>query len=88
MYYTKCIFVSKSGKIIMSLLHCVEARVNFHDISDSLDHLVAHALSCRIKNDDFCVKEYESICFGSLDKVIKVNDLGCLIMEGTKFGKH
>ena len=55
----------------------VESRAHSHDIGDSFDHLVAHSLSCTIKNDGVYEKEYESIYFGSLNEVINDDDLEC-----------
>ena len=63
-----------------------ESRSNSHDLGDRFDHLVAHALSCTFEDDVVCAKEYGSICFGSLDEVIKVDDLGCLKRQDTKIG--
>ena len=59
-----------------------------HDISDGFDHLIAHALSCTFKSEDVRDTSYGGLRFGSLDEVMKVNDLGCLnegktrILEG------
>ena len=53
----------------------VESRVNFHDLGDGFNPLIAHALFCTIKDEVVCAKEYGNIRFGSLDEVIKVNRL-------------
>ena len=46
----------------------VESRAISHDFGNGFDHLVVHTLSCTIEDDVF-PKEYESICFGSLNDV-------------------
>ena len=65
----------------------VESSSNSHDLGDGFDLLVVHALSCTIEDDVVCAKEYGSICFGSLDEVIKVDDLGCLNEAKTRKSK-
>ena len=41
-------------------------------------NLVAHAMSCTIDSGVGCAVGYGSLCFGSLDEVIKVGDFVCL----------
>ena len=55
----------------------VKLRVNSYEIGNAFDHLVAHAQSCTIEDDGVCEKDYRSICFGSLNKVINDDDLEC-----------
>ena len=59
-------------------LEFVESRPNSHDYGDGFDHLIAHALSCTLENEDVRDMSYGGLRFGSLDEVIKVDDFGCL----------
>ena len=54
----------------------VESRANSHEIGDRFDHLIAHALSFTLKSEDVRDMSYGRLRFGSLDEVIKVDDLG------------
>ena len=40
--------------------------------------MVAHTLSCTLKSEDVSVMSYGGLRFGSLDEVIKEDDLVCL----------
>ena len=48
-----------------------------HVIGEDFEHLIAHALSCTLESEDVSAMEYEGLKFGSLDEVIKVEDLVC-----------
>ena len=63
----------------------VDSRFNFHDFGDGFDNLIAHALFCTLESEDVRDMSYGGLRFGSLDKVIKVADLGCL-NEGKAWG--
>ena len=41
------------------------------------EHIIAHALSCTLENEDVSAMEYWELKFGSIDEVIKVEDLMC-----------
>ena len=47
-------------------------------IGDDFEHLIAHTLSCTLESEDVSVIEYGRLKFGSLDEVIKVDDLVCI----------
>ena len=42
------------------------------------DHLVAYSLAWTFENEVVSAKNYESICFGSLDQVMNDDELVCL----------
>ena len=46
-----------------------------HDVGGDFDHLVAYSMVCTLENEDVNAMEYGRINFGSLDEVIKVDDL-------------
>ena len=48
-----------------------------HAIGEDFQHLIAHALSCTLESEDVSEMEYRGLKFGSLDEVIKVEDLVC-----------
>ena len=48
-----------------------------HAISEDFKHLIAHALSCTLDSEDISAMEYGGLNFGSLDELIKVEDLVC-----------
>ena len=39
--------------------------------------MITHALSCTLESEDVKDMSYGGLRFGSLDEVIKVDDLGC-----------
>ena len=41
------------------------------------EHIIAHALSGTLESEDVSAMEYWELKFGSIDKVIKVEDLMC-----------
>ena len=66
----------------------VESSLKSQHDEGEFDHLVAYSLACTFENAVVSARKYESICFRSLDEVIKVGDLVCLdegkgmLMEG------
>ena len=46
-----------------------------HAIGEDFEHLIAHALSYTLESEDVSAMEYGGLKFGSLDEVIKVEDL-------------
>lgn len=48
-----------------------------HNVGGEFDHLVAYSMACTLESEDVSAMEYGKMCFGSLDEVIKVEDLVC-----------
>ena len=51
-------------------------------IGEDFEHLTARAVSCTLESEDVSAIEYGGLKFGSLDKVIKVDDDLVCINEG------
>ena len=47
-------------------------------VGEELDHFITHTLSCTLESEDVSVMSYGGLKFGSLNEVIKVDDLVCL----------
>ena len=67
-----------------SIVSCLKSQA----INKEFDHLIAHALSCTLESKDVIVMGYERSKFGSLDEMIKVDDLMCLIEGKEAFKKE
>ena len=54
----------------------VSSSKSHHD-GGKFDHLIAYSLACTFENEVVSARKYESICFGSINKLIDEDELEC-----------
>ena len=60
------------------MLYTIEPSSKSHLDGGEFDHLIAYSLACTFENEVVSARKYESICFGSINKVIDEDRLECL----------